>query len=208
MHNRKGSRWSSCLDSDCLFPREQEATGMNSAVLTASLTGRIQFFYCVALLRTVLNCYFGLVCVHPPLVIDFGPETKPHRCGRESRSERGYEPPGAFAPCTSTAPVPAVGRSGESRADGGADLHAAHPNSRDSTPPAGSRSNVGLCASPRHSPYPRLSYCSVRANGRRPHASRAPSALSYLSTMTYRCHAGGCEGAVEKVGWGAVTPPR
>jgi hypothetical protein len=32
---------------------------MNSSVLTASLTGRIQFFYCVALLRTLLNhCYF------------------------------------------------------------------------------------------------------------------------------------------------------
>src|SRR5262249_25273622 len=53
--NRKGSRWSSYLDSDCLFPREQEATGMNSTVLTASLTGRIQFFYCVALLRTLLT---------------------------------------------------------------------------------------------------------------------------------------------------------
>jgi hypothetical protein len=45
LHNRKGSRWSSYLDSDCLFPRELGATGMNSSVLTASLTGRIQFFY-------------------------------------------------------------------------------------------------------------------------------------------------------------------
>ena len=42
---------------------------MNSAVLTASLTGRIQIFYCVALLRTSLNhcyCNYGqLVLVHP-----------------------------------------------------------------------------------------------------------------------------------------------
>src|SRR5689334_24203830 len=84
---RKGSRWSSDLDSDCLFPREQGATGMNSSVLTASLTGRIQFFYCVALLRTTPATadYLG---VSSPLVICFWPLSRsPLRRSRSGVNE-------------------------------------------------------------------------------------------------------------------------
>ena len=40
---------------DCLFPIEQRVTGMNSAVQTASLTGRILFFYCSEPLLTDLK---------------------------------------------------------------------------------------------------------------------------------------------------------
>jgi hypothetical protein len=96
---RKGSRASRDLDSDCLFPREQEATGMNSTVLTASLTGRIQFLLRCVATTNLTYCCCGLLC--PPLpCCDSG--SLPQR-GGEPESERGYEPPGAIAPCTSAA---------------------------------------------------------------------------------------------------------
>src|SRR5262249_187337 len=95
--NRKGSRWSSCLDSDCLFPREQGATGMNSTILTASLTGRIQFFYCVALLANLTHLLqpTDSMCVHPPfsqIDLDASPNI---RAAQLRGMNRGYEPPGA-----------------------------------------------------------------------------------------------------------------
>jgi hypothetical protein len=72
---------------------------MNSAVLTASLTGRIQFFYCVALLRatsttatTASSC-----CVHPPFANDRLDASASTRSIRLRGLKRGYEPPGA--PC-------------------------------------------------------------------------------------------------------------
>jgi hypothetical protein len=98
-HNRKGSRGSSCLDSDCLFPREQGATGMNSAVLTASLTGRIQFFYYVALLRTSSTsaATTDSWCVHPPFSELLPRCFTGHLPGSASRREiEGSEPPGAI----------------------------------------------------------------------------------------------------------------
>jgi hypothetical protein len=76
----------------CLFPREQGATGMNSAVLTASLTGRIQFFYCVALLRVSINHYCVLlatssICVHPPFTELLPRGFTEHLRGSASRRE-------------------------------------------------------------------------------------------------------------------------
>ena len=69
LQNRKGSRGSSYLDSDCLFPKEQGATGMNSSVLTASLTGRIQFFLrrCVVANHLLLTYDNRLVVLPSPL---------------------------------------------------------------------------------------------------------------------------------------------
>lgn len=85
--NRKGSRWSSYLDSDCLFPRELGATGMNSSVLTASLTGRIQFFYDVRFVAAnLLTATTGLRYVRPsPLGPASGPETFSHLRARVHR---------------------------------------------------------------------------------------------------------------------------
>lgn len=51
---------------DCLFPIEQRVTGMNSAVQTASLTGRILFFYCSEPLLTS-DLIRSTESVHPPL---------------------------------------------------------------------------------------------------------------------------------------------
>ena len=53
---------------------------MNSSVLTASLTGRIQFFYNVALLRTIT--YDNSICFHSPL----GPTATPRLCRTFVRS--------------------------------------------------------------------------------------------------------------------------
>ena len=53
---------------------------MNSSVLTASLTGRIRFFYCVAAFRCCVptHCDFRFWCVHPPLGPACGPEAGSH----------------------------------------------------------------------------------------------------------------------------------
>ena len=79
---------------------------MNSSVLTASLTGRIQFFYDVALLRTsTAHLRLRLVVNPSPLWPYCDLEAGPHRGANLTRGVnegRGYEPPGAFAPFTPT----------------------------------------------------------------------------------------------------------
>lgn len=66
---------------DCLFPIEQRVTGMNSAVQTASLTGRILFFYCSEPLLT--SCLIrSTESVHPPLFAS--PPSPPGICREHS----------------------------------------------------------------------------------------------------------------------------
>ena len=77
---------------------------MNSSVLTASLTGRIQFFYCVTSVRfdcgTAPATSLTRCALIPPLVLLL-PRRRLHRlCAAASRGERGYEPRARFAPCT------------------------------------------------------------------------------------------------------------
>ena len=178
---------------------------MNSAVLTASLTGRIQFLLRCVATTNLTNCYCGSCVSIPPCAL-LQPRLA-SASGHEPESERGYEPPGAFAPLHDQLrllrlPV----RSGRPRADGGADLRAALPNSRAPTPPArpphrwlatdASRTvSVVFVLQPacQASRFPRQpTACGVRA----------------LAVTTYRCRAGRCEALVQKLGRGGVTAPR
>jgi len=126
---------------------------MNSAVLTASLTGRIQFFCYGALLRTTsTSCCEPLQPARdasiPPLLYG-DPDAPPGpRPDRPRGVNRGYEPSGA----TCARPLPDIlgdvpvtcGGGPEGRAPMEVpDLHAALPNYRDPTPPAESPATVG-----------------------------------------------------------------
>ena len=99
---------------------------MNSAVLTASLTGRIQFLLRCVATTNLTNCYCGLCASHPPLCLLRLRVASAK--AREPESERGYEPPGACAPLHICLGFPVLSF-GVPRADGGADLRAALPNS-------------------------------------------------------------------------------
>ena len=97
---------------------------MNSSVLTASLTGRIQFFYDVALLRT--TCCSPTTTdsssFHPPLGPAATSRRSRTRCGFVSRSERRVRAPGrrSVRDVTCLASTCLRWRSGRPRADGGA----------------------------------------------------------------------------------------
>ena len=156
---RKGSRRSSYLDSDCLFPKEQGATGMNSSVLTASLTGRIQFFCDVALRRTVTAHLRQLTrCASIPPLVQLRPRGRAAlACGPVSRSERGYEPRARERPSLRRGLRHASSGGSEGRVPMEVpDPHATLPNSRDPDPPPGSPATSGLRAAAAHNPYPRL----------------------------------------------------
>ncbi len=55
------------LPSGCLFPRERGVTGMNPTVLTASLTGRILFFFDELRTTTHRLILTDVWCSHPSL---------------------------------------------------------------------------------------------------------------------------------------------
>ena len=138
LHNRKGSRSSSVLDSDCLFPKEQGATGMNSSVLTASLTGRIQFFLrrCVATNRYFSPATADSMCCAPPYGSNCDLEATTHIRAVTLRGvNEGTSPAGARAPVTSRLLQRPLGGGPEGRAPMEVpDLRATLPNSRPRSP--------------------------------------------------------------------------
>src|SRR5262245_21831602 len=169
--NRKGSRRSSYLDSDCLFPREQGATGMNSAVLTASLTGRIQFFTALRGCEPYSPATTDLCASIPPCDLLRPPELRRTECDldrgvNERTSPRAHPRPAHLTPCcdcdiSSGERVRSPARRWRCRpARGASELLRPHSPSEVSVPRDRDRCNH------RHDPYPAWSQCSVRARRR------------------------------------------
>jgi len=169
---------------------------MNSSVLTASLTGRIQFFYCVALLRTVLHLLLRTaVCRIPPCDLASAPARVASR-----RSDRGVNE--GTSPRAPSRPHLALLlrhiccglllRDGvrSPRADGGARPARGDPNSRAPTPPAGALSRLFASEASVTNRIWRGHQCSVRARRCDPRAGRHSSALAPRSTTAYRMRAG------------------
>ena len=215
--NRKGSRWSSCLDSDCLFPREQGATGMNSAVLTASLTGRIQFFYCVCVAAnyttTATSTSASSCCVHPSFAQLLPRYIAEHSLDSGSRLETRVRAPGRTVRPSLQPQLRHPGRcpsnlrwrSGRPRADGGArPARGASELVRPRSPSKISCHRRPASRRPRD-PYPLGPYCRVHANRRRARhlTRRAHASLGFPSRYAARA----CEGpeAVMDLGRHGVT---
>lgn len=85
---------------DCLFPMEQEATGINSTAPTASLTGRIWFFCCCFPLDRYSPTDRPTDCERPSPFASVPERADPRTCGADpSRSsQHGYEPRARMRP--------------------------------------------------------------------------------------------------------------
>lgn len=165
---------------------------------------------CVALLRTLLTCYCDLCASIPPCVLATAPELR-RSCDWEPRSERGYEPPGASAPCTSRLLLrkPRAVEGPECRAPMEVPTCARRfrtlepPLPQRGLEPPGSRRT-----SRRRDPYLAWTHCSVRASRCVLGAERGLGAPPPRSARTYGVRAAACEGGVENVGRDGVTPCR
>jgi hypothetical protein len=146
---------------------------MNSAVLTASLTGRIQFFCCVALLRVTQPLLLRLLrpardASIPPLLYGdpwASPGTRPDRLrgvGSRVRAPRALDAPGTATP--GRCPSNLRWRSGRPRADGGARPSRSASELLGSHSPCRIPCHRRLASRRPRDPYPPVCYCRLHAS--------------------------------------------